>query len=97
MSPARGSACRRQRRPAAVARSSWRSRARDGPADRAGIAPGDIIVRIGEKPVTHAQEARSVITGVEPGTHVLIEIVRNGARTTVDVGLLPVRAQQVAR
>ena len=69
----------------------------DGPADRAGIAPGDVIVRVGEKPVSHAPDVRSVLIGAEPGTHLPIEFVRKGARATVDVGLLPVPAQQVAR
>ena len=69
----------------------------DGPADRAGIAPGDVIVRFGEKTVSHATDVRSVVIGAEPGTHVPIELVRKGARATVDVGLLPVPTQQAAR
>jgi serine protease DegQ len=35
----------------------------DGPADRAGIAPGDVIVRFGEKPVSHSADVRSVVIG----------------------------------
>jgi serine protease DegS len=66
---------------------------RDGPAARAGIAPGDIIVRIGDRPVTHSQDARSVVIGAEPGTHVAIEIVRNGKREAVDVQLASVPPQ----
>jgi len=66
---------------------------RDGPAYRAGIAPGDVIVRIGDRPVTHAQDARSVVIGAEPGTHLPVEIVRNGARVPVDVQLAHVPTQ----
>jgi serine protease DegS len=66
---------------------------RDGPAYRAGIAPGDVIVRIAEKPVTHAQDARSVVIGIDPGAHVPIEIVRNGKREADDVQLAPIPTQ----
>ena len=69
----------------------------DGPADHAGIETGDVIVRVGEKPVSHATDVRSVVIGAEPGTHVPIELVRKGARATVDVGLLPVPTQQAAQ
>lgn len=57
----------------------------DGPADRAGIASGDVIVRVGERAVSHAQDLRTVLIGIEPGAHVPIDIVRNGKRTIVDV------------
>ena len=60
---------------------------RDGPADRAGIAPGDIIVRVGDKPVHHAQDVNSIVIGNEPGTHVPMDIVRNGKHASVDVQL----------
>ncbi len=59
----------------------------DGPADRAGIAPGDIIVRVGGKPVRHAQDANSIGIGNEPGTHVPMDIVRSGKHASLDVQL----------
>jgi len=57
----------------------------DGPAHRAGIESGDVIVRVGERETLHAQDVRTALIGVEPGAHVPIDIVRNGKRTTVDV------------
>ena len=60
---------------------------RGGPADRADLAAGDVIVRVGDKPVRHAQDVNSVQIGNEPGTHVPMEIVRSGKRATVDVQL----------
>jgi serine protease DegQ len=60
---------------------------RDGPAERAGIAPGDVIVRVGEVEVKHAQDVTGVVIGVEPGTHISVDIVRYGERTTRDVVL----------
>ena len=55
---------------------------RDGPAERGGIAPGDVIVRIGEAEVKHAQDVTGVVIGAEPGTRIPIDIVRNGERAT---------------
>ena len=70
---------------------------RDGPADRAGIAPGDVIVRVGEKRVSHAQDVRGVVIGADPGTHVPIDILRNGKRASVDVQLAPLPMQPTSR
>jgi S1-C subfamily serine protease len=57
----------------------------DGPADRAGIASGDVIVRVGERQVSHAQDVRTILIGVEPGARVPVDVVRNGKRTTAEV------------
>ena len=70
---------------------------RGGPADRAGIATGDVIVRVGEREVRHAQDVAGVVIGREPGTHVTMVVMRNGKRATVDVELSPLPTQQQAR
>jgi len=69
----------------------------EGPADRAGIAAGDIIVRIGERSVEHPQDLRGVVVGAEPSVHVPIEFSRNGNRVTVDVELAPLPTPQATR
>jgi serine protease DegS len=69
----------------------------EGPADRAGIEPGDVIVRMGERNVEHPQQLRGVVIGVEPGTRVPIEFVRNAKRVTRDVEVVPVPTRQAAR
>jgi S1-C subfamily serine protease len=63
---------------------------RDGPAERAGIAPGDLIVRFGNEQVRHAMDVTGVVLGAEPGEHVSIDFVRNGRRSTVETELAPV-------
>ena len=57
----------------------------------------DVIVQVGDKRVAHAQDARSVVIGVEPGSRVPIGILRNGKRATVDVQLASPPAPQPAR
>ena len=65
----------------------------DGPADRAGIELGDVIVAFGGEPVTTAERLGELIREREPGDEVQVELVRaDGSRDTVTVrlGLNPV-------
>jgi len=64
----------------------------DGPAHRAGIVPGDVVMRVGTCPVRRTLDAADVVLGSDPGTHVAVEIVRRGVSTTVDIELAPVPA-----
>jgi len=65
---------------------------RDGPAQRAGMVPGDILVRVGERPVQSLFDAANVMIGSDPGTHVPVEIAHRGVPATLDVQLGPVPA-----
>jgi S1-C subfamily serine protease len=67
---------------------------RERPTDRAGIEPGDVIVRVGERQVQRPQDVTSVVIGGEPGENVAIDFVRNGKRATVGVQLAPLPTQQ---
>ena len=49
---------------------------RDGPADHAGMIPGDIILRIGEQPVSNPQEAIERIARMQPGKTITLLILR---------------------
>jgi serine protease DegQ len=66
---------------------------REGPADRAGIEPGDLIVRVGGKEVRHPRDASGVVLGMDSGERIPIELIRNGIRATIDVRLAPFPAQ----
>jgi len=60
---------------------------RGGPADRAGVEPGDVIVRLGDRAIQQPEDLAGATLEIEPGTKVPIEIVRDGKRRTVDVTL----------
>jgi serine protease Do len=66
---------------------------RAGPAERAGIVPGDVIVRFGNKQVRHAMDLTGVVLGAEPAEHVSIDFVRQGRRSSVEARLAPLPAQ----
>ncbi|HVL38232.1 MAG TPA: trypsin-like peptidase domain-containing protein [Fimbriimonadaceae bacterium] len=56
-----------------------------GPADKAGIKKGDVIVRIGTHEIRNQLDLRNAMLRYAPGTKVPIELVREGARKTVEV------------
>jgi S1-C subfamily serine protease len=59
----------------------------EGPADEGGLRPGDIIVRIGGKPVESSEDVAATVDEQRPGAKVKVEVVREGDRKTVDVEL----------
>ena len=56
-----------------------------GPADQAGIMPGDIMTRIDGKPVFNPQYTLNMISRVKPGAMIEIELLRGWERETVHV------------
>jgi serine protease Do len=55
----------------------------DGPAAKAGIKRGDVIVAVNGRPVTHDDSLSYLVANVEPGTRVPFEIVRDGKHITL--------------
>ena len=51
---------------------------RGGPADRAGVKPGDILVSIDAKPVSTPTSMLNLVAALAPGNRVALRIRRNG-------------------
>jgi serine protease Do len=62
-----------------------------GPAEKAGLRPGDVVVKLAGKPVLGSSPMRLAVTQLAPGSKVPIEFVRDGRRSsaTAVLGLLP--------
>jgi S1-C subfamily serine protease len=58
-----------------------------GPADAAGIEPGDVIVSLDGESVRTVEEFLADLRGYEPDDGVGVEVLRDGDRRTVDVTL----------
>jgi S1-C subfamily serine protease len=58
-----------------------------GPADKAGLRPGDVIIRVADQQVTNATVLLDAIRSRPPGTRVSVTFTRNGATHTVTLTL----------
>ena len=59
-----------------------------GPADKAGIRPGDVILEVDGQPVPSSEDLSLLLAGHKPGDRIQLTIVRqNGQRATVTVTL----------
>ncbi len=58
---------------------------KDGPADKAGIKPGDIIIAVNGKEVETPNDLQRLIMRNPPGTKVTITVIRNGKKKDIEV------------
>jgi len=56
-----------------------------GPADRAGIKPGDILVAVDGDPVLDSSSMLNLIAALSPGKTASITVIRNGSDKTVKI------------
>jgi serine protease Do len=57
----------------------------DGPADAAGIEPGDVIVEFNGEPIDNSDDLVSTVSATRPGTSAQVRVIRNGTPTTLTV------------
>ena len=58
---------------------------RNGPADRAGVRPGDILLAVEGKPVANTGEMLNLVAQLEPGARATLKLMRENRESTVDV------------
>ncbi|OGB22487.1 MAG: 2-alkenal reductase [Burkholderiales bacterium RIFCSPLOWO2_02_FULL_57_36] len=56
-----------------------------GPADKAGMRPGDILVAVEEKPVTDTTDMLNLIAQLKPGSKTKMTLMRKNQESTIDV------------
>ncbi len=64
----------------------------NGPADRAGIELGDIVVGVGDRDVETVSDLQAALAELTPGAVARLHLLRYGSRTSVDVELGAIRS-----
>jgi len=71
-----------------------------GPAERAGIEVGDIILRFDGKPIEKSSDLPRIVGGTKPGSKVPVQVWRKGANRELQVTVVemePERNQRASR
>src|SRR5450432_1755200 len=68
-----------------------------GPADKAGIEQGDIIVKVDGRSVSSSAELPRIITAIKPGTKIVLQIWRKGASKDIAVTVAELKEDDGAK
>ncbi|MCP5269081.1 MAG: DegQ family serine endoprotease [Zoogloeaceae bacterium] len=70
-----------------------------GPAESAGIEPGDVVLRFDGKPINTSSDLPRIVAATRPGSKVPVSLWRKGAAKEIDllVAEMPVDSKQAAR
>lgn len=67
------------------------------PADRAGLQPGDVIVRIDQQEIKRSTDLPAQVASIKPGTNTELEVIRKGTPKTLSVKIGEMKDSKVAR
>ena len=68
-----------------------------GPAEKAGVEPGDVILRFDGKPVNASEDLPRVVGATKPGSRVAVQIWRNKAPRDVQVMVAELQDDRAAQ
>ena len=55
----------------------------DGPADKAGLLPGDIVLKIDKNTIIDKEDLLETIANIKPGTNISVEVLRKGEKLLI--------------
>jgi len=68
-----------------------------GPADKAGIEPGDVILRFDGKPVSSSEDLPRIVGSTRPGAKVNMQVWRNKGARDVQVVVVEMQDEKATR
>src|SRR5205085_10705891 len=68
-----------------------------GPAEKAGVKPGDVIVLFNGKPIDRSSELPPLVAAAKPGSKATVEVWRDGKKQTLALAVGGLKEQSVAR
>jgi serine protease Do len=68
-----------------------------GPADKAGIESGDVILRFDGRPVNSSEDLPRIVGATRPGTRVTVQVFRNKATRDVQVVVAELQDDRATR
>ena len=60
---------------------------KNGPADKSGIRPGDILISIADKPISNMAEMFNLIAQLQPGSQTDMIVLRDNKEVKINVGV----------
>jgi serine protease Do len=66
---------------------------KDGPAAKAGLQPGDVILGVSGRPIERYGELSGTIAAMKPGTDTALQVWRSGKQQTVNVKVAELKEQ----
>jgi serine protease Do len=66
-----------------------------GPADKAGIVPGDVILKFDGKPVNTSADLARLVGSTKPGTTVTVDLWRKGAPMSVKLTVAELKPERL--
>jgi serine protease DegQ len=57
----------------------------DGPASRAGVRPGDVVVHVGDRPVEDSRQLLAAVAALKPGATIALGVQRRDESLTLQV------------
>src|SRR6267142_1408620 len=67
---------------------------RDGPASKAGLQPGDVILAVNGHPIERYGELSGSIAAMKPGTDAMLQVWRGGKQQAINVKVTELKEQQ---
>jgi serine protease Do len=67
---------------------------KDGPAAKAGLQPGDVILGVNGKPIERYGELSGTIASMKPGSEASLDVWRGGKRQNLGVQITELKEQQ---